>query len=57
VPEALRILADNAGTQFDQAIVESMLQWADKVHRQIGRDKPLLPSDLLDVQLECVLGA
>jgi diguanylate cyclase (GGDEF)-like protein len=57
VPEALRILADNAGTQFDQAIVESMLQWADKVHRQIGRDKPLMPSDLLDVQMECVLGA
>jgi len=56
-PEALRILADNAGTQFDQTVVEAMLQWADKVHRQIGRDKPLLPSDLLDVQLECVLGA
>jgi HD-GYP domain-containing protein (c-di-GMP phosphodiesterase class II) len=56
-PEALRILADNAGTQFDQTVVEAMLQWADKVHRQIGRDRPLMPSDLLDVQLECVLGA
>jgi len=56
VPEALRILADNAGTQFDQAVVEAMLQWADKVHHRIGRDRPLLTSDLLDVQTECVLG-
>ena len=57
VPDALRVLADNAGTQFDQAVVEAMLQWADKVHRRIGRDKPLLVSDLLDAQMECVLGA
>ncbi len=57
VPEALRILADNAGTQFDQTVVEAMLKWADSVHRQIGRDRPLLSSDLLDIQMECVLGA
>jgi diguanylate cyclase (GGDEF)-like protein len=56
VSEALQILADNAGTQFDQTVVEAMLKWADSVHRHIGRNKPLLPSDLLDVQLECALG-
>jgi len=57
VPEALRILAENAGTQFDRTVVDAMLQWADEIHRGIGRNKPLLPSDLLNAQLECVLGA
>lgn len=55
-PEALRILAENAGTQFDRAVVKAMLQWAAETHRRIGRNKPLLPSDLLNVQMECVLG-
>ncbi len=54
--EALRILSDNAGTQFDRTVVEAMLQWADKVHRRIGRDRPLLASDLLDTHAECTLG-
>jgi diguanylate cyclase (GGDEF)-like protein len=58
VPESLQILADNAGTQFDRTVVEAMLKWADSVHSRIGRgDKPLLTSDLLEAQLECVLGA
>ncbi len=56
VDEALRILADNAGTQFDRTAVDAMLQWAEEVHRQVGRNKPMIPSDLLDAQLECVLG-
>jgi len=56
VPEALQILAENAGTQFDLTVVNAMLQWADEVHHRIGRNAPLLSSDLLDAQVECVLG-
>jgi len=56
VSEALQILAENAGTQFDRTVVEAMLQWADEVHHRIGRNAPLLSSDLLDAQVECVLG-
>lgn len=57
VPDALHILVENAGTQFDPKVVEAMLEWADDIHRQIGRDKPLLTDDLLAVQAECVIGA
>ena len=55
VPEALHILAENAGTQFDSTVVDAMLEWADKTHRRIGRDKPMLAADLLAAQPEYIL--
>ena len=54
--EALVILAENAGTQFDPTVVEAMLRWADRIHRRIGLDNPLLATDLLESQTECVSG-
>jgi len=50
VAEAMKILADSAGYEFDPAPVKSMASWVDSVAGQLGKtiDK-LVPDDLLNV--------
>jgi len=50
VAEAMKILADSAGYEFDPAPVKSMASWVDSVAGQLGKTiDRLVPDDLLNV--------
>jgi diguanylate cyclase (GGDEF)-like protein/putative nucleotidyltransferase with HDIG domain len=46
--EAIRILVDSSGYDFDPEIVETMVSWTEQVSSQLGGMDQLTPEDLLD---------
>ena len=47
INEALQILADEAGTQFDPNAVEAMLRWVESLVAKLPPGKEATPADLL----------
>jgi HD-GYP domain-containing protein (c-di-GMP phosphodiesterase class II) len=47
VPEALQTLADEAGAQFDPAVVEAMLRWVEAIIAGLPAGREPTPGDLL----------
>ena len=48
--EAIRILVDSSGYDFDPEIVEIMVSWVEQVSSQLGDTDQLTPEDLRDSQ-------
>ena len=48
--EAMEILVDSSGYDFDPEIVKAMVSWVEKVRGELGRADQLMPEDLLDSQ-------
>ena len=47
VAEAVNIISDSSGYEFDPKVVKGMLNWVDEIVRQAGKDmKQLVPEDL-----------
>jgi HD-GYP domain-containing protein (c-di-GMP phosphodiesterase class II) len=46
--EAVRILVDSSGYDFDPEIVKTMVSWVEQVSSQLGGIDQLTPNDLLD---------
>lgn len=46
--EAMEILVDSSGYDFDPEIVKAMVSWVEKVRGELGRADQLMPEDLLD---------
>ena len=46
--EAIEILTDSSGYDFDPEVVGAMVLWVQKVHSQLGSVDQLAPEDLLD---------
>jgi len=57
LPEAVRTIADAAGTQFDPQVVNGMKRWIAAVEKKLGEPGKLTPADLLETQKGCVLAA
>jgi HD-GYP domain-containing protein (c-di-GMP phosphodiesterase class II) len=47
LPEALQVLIEESGRQFDPEIVDALIQWVLATGRQIGREGDLTAGDLL----------
>jgi HD-GYP domain-containing protein (c-di-GMP phosphodiesterase class II) len=50
VAEAIEILLDSSGYDFDPKVVKAMVSWIQKVHNQLGQVNQLTLEDLLDSQ-------
>ena len=50
VTEAIEILLDSSGYDFDPKVVEALASWVRKVHNQLGEVDQLTLEDLLDSQ-------
>lgn len=50
--EALRILVEGAGNQFDPKVVDAALQWALQARRKADEGAELTPADLLEAKAE-----
>jgi len=48
--EAVEIVADSSGYDFDPEVVEAMLTWVRKIQSRLGDGTHLTPEDLLDSQ-------
>ena len=48
--EAMEILVDSSGYDFDPEVVKAMVSWVEKVRGELGRADQLMPEDLLDSQ-------
>jgi diguanylate cyclase (GGDEF)-like protein len=55
LPEAMEILVDSSGYEFDPKVVKGMVCWVEKVRGLLGKARQLTPADLLDSQkhLDC----
>ena len=45
--EAIRILTDSSGYDFDPEAVEAMVSWTREIHNRLGKDTQLTANDLL----------
>jgi len=52
VPEALRILREESGRQFDPAIVDAMTRWVGQAHSRLGKAGEPQATDLLNLPQE-----
>jgi diguanylate cyclase (GGDEF)-like protein/putative nucleotidyltransferase with HDIG domain len=50
IGEAIKILVDSSGYDFDPETVKAMTSWVRKVHSELGSADQLMPEDLLDSQ-------
>ena len=50
VNEAIEILVDSSGYDFDPEVVKALVSWVQKVRNQLGKEELLNPNDLLDAQ-------
>ncbi len=57
VSEAVEILIEGSGTQFDPESVEAMQRWMQRVREALEKDEPLTARDLLNFQGECTVAA
>ena len=48
--EAMEILVDSSGYEFDAEVINAMVSWADKVRNELGKGDEITPEDLLDSQ-------
>lgn len=48
VDEAIGILTDSSGYDFDSEVVEAMVSWTEDIRDRLGEKKRLTPNDLLD---------
>jgi diguanylate cyclase (GGDEF)-like protein len=48
--EAMEILVDSSGYDFDPKVVKAMVSWVEQVRGELGRADQLMPEDLLDSQ-------
>ena len=48
--EAMEILVDSSGYDFDPEVVKAMASWVEKVRGELGSADQLMPEDLLDSQ-------
>ena len=48
--EAIGILTDSSGYDFDPEIVEAMVAWTEEIRNQLNEGRQLTPKDLLDSQ-------
>jgi len=48
--EAMEILVDSSGYDFDPEVVKAMVSWVEKVRGELGRAEQLTPENLLDSQ-------
>lgn len=54
--EAVQILRDGAGSQFDPEVVAALEQWVERIRTELGKEE-LSADDLLDSQESCTLAA
>jgi len=57
VDEAVEVLIESSGSQFDPQSVEAMQQWMQGVRDALNKDEPLTVRDLLEFQGECTVAA
>lgn len=57
LPDAMRVLTECAGTQFDPEVVEGMTRWVAGLRRNLGTDRELTKHDLLEAPSSCLLVA
>lgn len=57
VSEAMEILLQGSGSQFDPESIESMRRWMANLREALGKDEPLTTQDLLDSQKACTVAA
>jgi diguanylate cyclase (GGDEF)-like protein len=58
VAEAMEILVDSSGYDFDPRAVEGMTCWVEKISQKLGKKvEELTPNDLLDSQKRCEDGS
>jgi HD-GYP domain-containing protein (c-di-GMP phosphodiesterase class II) len=50
IAEAIDILTDSSGYDFDHEVVNALAMWVRKVHKQLDNVDQLTPEDLLDLQ-------
>lgn len=50
VPEAIEILVDSSGYDFDPEVVKAIVSWVEKVRSQLGAEELLNPNNLRDTQ-------
>jgi diguanylate cyclase (GGDEF)-like protein/putative nucleotidyltransferase with HDIG domain len=50
VNDAIRILVDSSGYDFDPQVVKAMLTWLQELHIQLGKERHLTTEDLLQSQ-------
>ncbi|MGB2864946.1 MAG: diguanylate cyclase [Sedimentisphaerales bacterium] len=50
IAEAIEILTDSSGYDFDPEVVNALAMWVRKVHKQLGNVDQLTPEDLLASQ-------
>ncbi|MBN2313503.1 MAG: diguanylate cyclase [Sedimentisphaerales bacterium] len=48
--EAIGILTDSSGYDFDPEIVKAMVSWTEEIRNRLGEKRQLTPKDLLDSQ-------
>lgn len=49
VDEAIKIIVDSSGYDFDPEVVKALISWIESVRSQLGEDRQLTPEDLLDL--------
>jgi len=50
--EAIVIIVDSSGYDFDPEVVKALVSWVEKIRSQLGKSQ-LTPEDLLDSQKQC----
>ncbi len=48
--QAIKIMVDSSGYDFDPKVVESLVEWVEKVRNQLGKADQLTTDDLMDTQ-------
>ena len=48
--EAIKIVVNSSGYDFDPDVVKALISWTDKVRGQLGDTEQLMPTDLLNSQ-------
>jgi putative nucleotidyltransferase with HDIG domain len=49
VDEAIKIIVDSSGYDFDPQVVKALISWIESVRNQLGEDRQLTPEDLLNL--------
>ncbi len=57
VSQALAILAEGSGSQFDPTAVEAMLRWVEQTSSKLGKDDDVTSADLLNYQKQSIVAA
>jgi diguanylate cyclase (GGDEF)-like protein/putative nucleotidyltransferase with HDIG domain len=50
IKEAMKIIVDSSGYDFDPEVVKALVSWIEKVRGHLGKEQQLTPDDLLNSQ-------